>query len=325
MNPMRGSGVYPPFSFSMPPEGLAAALGPRREPRRRLQPPGDTASPLLQLKSFVEQLDRDIASRKTELQELQLALQAKQDQLRVTEQILQSTQSSAEPAGRFLLLGQRVANVVAELSGPLSEFRTFARNADACLANGQLDGAVRNIGRLKESCEHMAGFVGQLKRFSHTLEEATSKVDLAGAIQACIQLLQSDFKRQAVELKLQIVDKLVVSGNLSKLEQVLICLLRNALEAAQLAPQRRQVKLVLLQEGGQAVIKVRDSGAGLSPEVAQRLFQPFFSTKPWGRALGLGLSVSANIVKGMEGQLSGANHPDGGAEFAVRLPLAPDG
>jgi two-component system C4-dicarboxylate transport sensor histidine kinase DctB len=70
------------------------------------------------------------------------------------------------------------------------------------------------------------------------------------------------------------------------------------------------------------VLRVRDSGSGIAPEAVQRLFEPFFTTKAPGHGLGLGLAISASIVEAMHGEMRAANHPAGGAEFTLKLPLA---
>ena len=80
--------------------------------------------------------------------------------------------------------------------------------------------------------------------------------------------------------------------------------------------------VILDREGSEAVIRVRDSGAGIPDQVAQHLFEPFYTTKASGKGLGLGLAISSSIVQAMNGQLTARNHEGGGAEFIVRLPLA---
>jgi two-component system sensor histidine kinase HupT/HoxJ len=74
---------------------------------------------------------------------------------------------------------------------------------------------------------------------------------------------------------------------------------------------------------GFAEVAFHDSGPGMSDEVLNRLFDPFFTTKPVGEGTGLGLSISYGIVERHGGRLSARNHPDGGAEFLLRLPVAP--
>jgi two-component system C4-dicarboxylate transport sensor histidine kinase DctB len=117
-----------------------------------------------------------------------------------------------------------------------------------------------------------------------------------------------------------------VVGDAGRTEQVLINLLRNALDAVDAIepPAPRKVRVVLGKEDNDAVIRICDTGAGIAEQVAQHLFEPFFTTKASGKGLGLGLAISSSIVQAMEGQLTAGNHAGGGAEFVVRLPLQKD-
>ena len=115
-----------------------------------------------------------------------------------------------------------------------------------------------------------------------------------------------------------------VTGDALRIEQVLINLLRNALDAVEDAAVR-QVAVVLHREGQDAVVRVRDSGPGIADDVAQHLFEPFFTTKTSGKGLGLGLAISSSIVQAMGGTLDACNLADGGAEFTLRLPLRDGG
>lgn len=126
----------------------------------------------------------------------------------------------------------------------------------------------------------------------------------------------------AVRLDIDIRDAVQVVGDAVRTEQVLINLLRNAIDAVELAPSK-VVSVSLVREGMAAVIRIHDSGAGIAAQVAQHLFEPFFTTKPSGKGLGLGLAISSSIVQAMNGELTAHNHADQGTEFVVRLPLLP--
>jgi two-component system C4-dicarboxylate transport sensor histidine kinase DctB len=103
---------------------------------------------------------------------------------------------------------------------------------------------------------------------------------------------------------------------------VLVNLIGNALDAMAGQPRPR-IDLAWECADGRVRLHVRDHGPGLSAEAQAHLFEPFFTTKPAGDGLGLGLTISAGIVRDFGGSLHGANHPDGGAVFTLELPLAP--
>jgi two-component system C4-dicarboxylate transport sensor histidine kinase DctB len=106
-----------------------------------------------------------------------------------------------------------------------------------------------------------------------------------------------------------------------RVEQVLVNLLRNGIDASA-ETGGGTVTLQAQVDGGQALLCVSDDGPGLSDDAQARLFEPFFTTKRRGEGLGLGLSISASIANALGGSLRGANRPEGGAQFILRLPLA---
>ncbi|MFT7106118.1 MAG: two-component system C4-dicarboxylate transport sensor histidine kinase DctB [Yoonia sp.] len=99
-----------------------------------------------------------------------------------------------------------------------------------------------------------------------------------------------------------------------RLQQVIVNLISNALDAMEGLPNR-QVTIIVTGP----IISVRDTGAGIDPDLDANIFDPFFTTKAPGKGLGLGLSISFNIVSDFGGVLSAANHPEGGAVFTVAL------
>ena len=115
-----------------------------------------------------------------------------------------------------------------------------------------------------------------------------------------------------------------MAGDAVRIEQVLINLIHNALDAVE-GSQTRRVCVSLDRAEGQGIVRIRDTGPGIPDDVAAHLFEPFFTTKPTGKGLGLGLAISSSIVQAMNGQLTARNRADGGAEFEVRFPLMNEG
>jgi len=167
----------------------------------------------------------------------------------------------------------------------------------------------------------MGAIISQLKGFARK-DETIATVDLSQSVRASVFLLESEFRRRDVTLRSESCEEtLLVAGDAVRIEQVLINLLRNALDAVEGAEQR-QVCIVLLRDGDHALVRIADTGAGIPAQVAAHLFEPFFTTKPSGKGLGLGLAISSSIVQAMNGQLTAHNHDRGGAQFELRLPLA---
>ncbi|HEX8611329.1 MAG TPA: ATP-binding protein [Telluria sp.] len=269
------------------------------------------------------ELDLRLAERTALLRQANADLEARYATLKETEHVLRSTQDQLVQAGKLAMLGQMAAGVTHELNQPLAAIRAFADNARTFLERGQQDQASANLTHISDASARMGAIIGQLKGFARR-SDAVATVDIAQSLAASAFLLQGEFKRLGVALALPAPMSppmpLSVTGDAVRIEQVFINLLRNALDAVDEA-EVREVSVTLAQIDGYAVVRIADSGPGISDSVAAHLFEPFFTTKPSGKGLGLGLAISSSIVQAMNGQLEGSNRPGGGAQFEVRLPL----
>ncbi|HVL77487.1 MAG TPA: ATP-binding protein, partial [Noviherbaspirillum sp.] len=274
------------------------------------------------LQQAAEELDRKIAQRTEELLQANRHLEARYATLQQTEQMLRTAQNELVQAGKLAMLGQMAAGVTHELNQPLAAIRAFADNAVTFLQRGRTDAASDNLSQISAAAARMGAIIAQLKGFARKSRDTVATVDLASIIHASAALLDSEFRRHQAALAIEIDEALPVTGDAVRMEQVLINLLRNALDAVENGAERN-VALHARRDEAYAVVTIRDSGPGITEEVRQHLFEPFFTTKPSGKGLGLGLAISSSIVQAMNGKLSARNHPQGGAEFELDLPLAP--
>ncbi len=274
------------------------------------------------LQRAADELELNIAQRTQELLLANQNLETKYLKLQETEHLLRSTQNELVQAGKLAMLGQMAAGITHELNQPLTAIRAFADNAVTFLTRGQADQAGQNLAHISAASARMGAIIGQLKGFARKSHETVAIVDLPQSIKASASLLQNEFHLHAVRLDIDIRDAVQVVGDTVRTEQVLINLLRNAIDAVEMVPHK-VVSVSLAREGVEAVIRIHDSGMGIAEQVAQHLFEPFFTTKPSGKGLGLGLAISSSIVQAMNGELTAHNHADHGAEFVVRLPLLP--
>ncbi|MDQ1813987.1 ATP-binding protein [Massilia sp. CCM 9210] len=265
------------------------------------------------------ELDVKLAERTALLRQANDNLEARYATLKQTEHVLRSTQDQLVQAGKLAMLGQMAAGVTHELNQPLAAIRAFADNARTFLERGQQAQASANLTHISDASARMGAIIGQLKGFARR-SDAVATVDIAQSLAASAFLLQGEFKRLGVALALPPPVPLLITGDAVRIEQVFINLLRNALDAVDDAAVR-DVSVTLAQQDGYAVVRIADSGPGMSDSVAAHLFEPFFTTKPSGKGLGLGLAISSSIVQAMNGRLEGSNRPGGGAQFEVRLPL----
>ncbi|WP_050466987.1 sensor histidine kinase [Herbaspirillum chlorophenolicum] len=300
---------------------LAISLLAWYQHRRRVQERLESRDAL---RRAAEELDLRIAQRTRELTAANQAIAAKYDKLQQTETLLRTTQNELVQAGKLAMLGQMAAGVTHELNQPLAAIRAFADNSVKFLARGQTAQAVENLEHISSASANMGKIIAQLKGFARKSGDLVATVDLRQTIEAAALLLGSEFQHHGVDIAIDIRQPASITGDVVRTEQVLINLLRNGLDAVEDTP-RKQVYVVLDIEDGQAVVRIRDSGAGISDEVAPHLFEPFFTTKSSSKGLGLGLAISSSIVQAMNGQLTAHNHEQGGAEFIVRLPLQKNG
>lgn len=284
--------------------------------RRRLE---ERSAAQLALNQAAADLERNIAVRTRELLSANDQLAAKYEKLQQTENLLRSTRNEMVQAGKLAMLGQMAAGITHELNQPLTAIRAFADNASTYLSRGQTAQADDNLRHISAASARMGSIVGQLKGFARKSPEAVSVVEVNQAIQGAALLLDSEFVRHGVQLQLDLPHRYHVLGDTVRIEQVLINLLRNALDAVEHAP-KRTVRVVLEADVQQVRIRILDSGLGLPEEVAKHLFEPFFTTKATGHGLGLGLAISSSIVQAMNGHVDARNNPDCGAEFVVTIP-----
>ncbi len=273
----------------------------------------------LALKQAADDLEKNIALRTQELQSANTQLAAKYDKLQQTENLLRTTRNEMVQAGKLAMLGQMAAGITHELNQPLTAIRAFADNASTYLSRGQTVQADDNLRQISAASARMGNIVSQLKGFARKSPEAVAVVEVNQAIQGAALLLESEFVRHGVQLQLDLSETFFVLGDTVRIEQVLINLLRNALDAVEHSPEKT-VQVVLQADAQQVCIRIVDSGMGLPQEVVKHLFEPFFTTKATGHGLGLGLAISSSIVQAMNGHLDARNNLDHGAEFVVTIP-----
>jgi signal transduction histidine kinase len=182
------------------------------------------------------------------------------------------------------------------------------------LAQETLDGGLR-----------VADITQRLRRFSRQERHEAVEVNLEECLETALKIGWNEIKNKARIRRHYPAVLPVVKGHPNQLTQVFLNLVVNA---AQAIPGRGDIDLEIAEEGDYAAIRVSDSGKGFSRETLDRLFTPFFTTKPAGEGTGLGLYVSKGIVEGHGGVMRAANAPGGGAVFTVELPLltrAPNG
>jgi two-component system C4-dicarboxylate transport sensor histidine kinase DctB len=265
----------------------------------------------------LSQLDGQIKARIAHsTQHLQEQVQA----LEQTEKMLRQTTDSAVQAGKLAVLGQMSAGITHELTQPLTAMRHYAENALIMMQQGQLEHVQHNLQRMENLTVRMEQMVTHLRFHARKQPQHIEAVDVHRALEGALDLLQSPPHRARQRVRTELPAHLHVMADAVRLEQVLVNLLRNALEAA---ADEGVVEVRATVHAEVATIHVLDRGPGMDEDAMPHLFEPFFSTKPAGGGLGLGLAVSKMIINHMGGRIHAANRTGGGAEFVCELPLAP--
>ena len=257
----------------------------------------------------------------------QVALQAAHDTLesRVVERTaeLRKAQSDLIHAEKMAALGQMSAGLVHELNQPLAAMRALSDNACVLIEGRREQEARGNLQRIGKLVDRLGKLTRQLKLFSRKWGGVTTAVPVGiKAVIASARELQAEHIRESgvdVEIKIE-PPALKVLADEASLEQVFVNLMGNAIDAMSNAPARR-LCIDAGVRGERCVVTVSDSGPGIRDDILPRLFDPFVTSKAAGAGLGLGLLVSANIVRDFGGSLRGWNTAGGGACFAVELPL----
>ncbi|MEM7564587.1 MAG: ATP-binding protein [Pseudomonadota bacterium] len=251
-----------------------------------------------------------------ELRQLNEALRRQMDERERAEAALQHTEKELQQANKLAVLGQLSASVSHELSQPLAAMKTYlasARYPD--------DNPADTYSLLDKLVERMDRITRQLKFFARKSDEIFGDVAIDEVVENAILMLNSRIEESGIDLHLEcLVKPLMVRGDSIRLEQVVINLINNAIDAMQEATPKRLV-IKLTKQDSHAMIEFSDSGSGFDEADLAHLFEPFYTTKPSGQGTGLGLSISSTILREHSGSLEADNAQHGGAVMTVKLPL----
>jgi PAS domain S-box-containing protein len=238
-----------------------------------------------------------------------------------TEAALQEAQGRLAHVTRVLDMGELAAAIAHEVNQPLAAIVT---NANFCLR--QLANAAPNFDKLREAISEIANDGTRastvISRIRALLQKGAPErvaLDVNQIIQEVIMLLRNEITRSRVSLRTHLAPDLPgVSGDPVQLQQVLINLIMNGIEAMHsLTDPLRELVIKSSRDHNEVFVQVQDSGTGLDPEQALHIFEPFFTTKPEG--IGMGLSISRSIIESHGGRLWAESNSKG-ARFKFTLP-----
>mgnify|MGYP001074576181 FL=1 len=221
-------------------------------------------------------------------------------------------------SSKLAALGEMSAAVSHELNQPLAAMKTYLAGAKLLLQRRRPEEAMSSFQRIDDLIERMGSITRQLKAHARKGGDAFEVLDMRDAVSSALAMMEPQLNKMDVEIINQSPkEPVLIKVDRIRLEQVIINLLRNALDAMNEQTTRRLEILLFASE--MATLAVRDSGTGL--EDLDEVFEPFYTTKSPGEGVGLGLAISSGIISDLGGRLTGRNAESGGAVFEIQLPL----
>ncbi|MFN3559720.1 MAG: ATP-binding protein [Brevundimonas sp.] len=249
-------------------------------------------------------LERQVDARTAELRQANDRLSLEIDERRRLEKGRQDLQDELIQANKLATLGQIAAGVAHEINQPLAAIRTHADTASVYLDRQDAGAAARSLTRIGELTQRVGAITDELRAFSRKTRSGTVAVGVDAAIDGALLLVGARLREQGITLKrTRGPEGLEVLAERNRLEQVVLNLLQNAIEALD-GVSAPVIDISVTVRGGKVTVRVADTGPGVSAEVLDRLFTPFTTDKRDG--LGLGLVISRDIVAGFGGELSHA-------------------
>lgn len=286
--------------------GIAAVLLRRRQQLVARQ----TASEANRL-----ELERRIEERTRDLRDANLALNDQIEERIRAEASREALRYELVQASKLAALGQIAAGVAHEINQPVAAIRTQAETATAYLDHGQPPKAVAALERITGLTSRIGAITHELLSFSRKSEPRLQPIEINEALDGAMLLLGGTLKQAGVRLERETGSGLMVLGDRFRLEQVIVNLMQNAIEALAIT-KAPVIRLQTHKNEGHIVLTITDNGAGMDADIASQLFTPFVTSKENG--MGLGLVICRDIIASFGGEL---NHvpTETGACFSMTL------
>ncbi|WP_261842307.1 ATP-binding protein [Aliamphritea ceti] len=233
---------------------------------------------------------------------------------------LSSLQEELVQAGKLAALGQLSAGIAHEINQPLSAIGHYSHNGVRLIQSGRLEETEKNLNQISNLTKRATIIITRLKSLARKQQDNFVAVDLLQVVDNVLLMLEGDEVRKLTDIDVSFdAQPSLVYADSIQLEQVMLNLLTNALDAIREQADKR-IQISCTKRDERLDVYVRDNGPGISSDLSDNIFEPFFTTKRRGQNLGLGLSISYNIIKNFGGKLTAENTPASGASFCIQLP-----
>ena len=252
------------------------------------------------------------------LRELNKKLETEMEQRKRVEKNLLAVEQTLEQHSKLAALGEMSAAISHELNQPLAAMKTYLAGASLLLKRNRPQETVAALMRIDGLIHRMGEITKQLKSFARKNTESFVPLNFNDAILEAMSIMEPQLKQSGIKIDTNIPSEpVLIVGDQQRLEQVIINLIRNAIDA--LDDTELPSITISLYKNNSVRFSIRDNGKGIND--LEKLFEPFQTSKGPGKGLGLGLAISSNIISELGGSLSGENLTPTGAEFTIKLPL----
>ncbi|MEH6650302.1 MAG: ATP-binding protein [Motiliproteus sp.] len=233
---------------------------------------------------------------------------------------LTTLQEELVQAGKLAALGQLSAGIAHEINQPLSAIGHYSHNGLRLLNAGRVEETEKNLNQISNLTKRANTIITRLKSLARNQPINLVVVDVQRVVDNVLLMLEGDEVRKLTTIEVSFHSPVNrVKADPVQLEQVVLNLVTNALDAINNQPEQ-WINIDCRHNRDRVEIYVRDSGPGISTEMRKQIFEPFFTTKRRGQSLGLGLSISYNIIRNFGGKLTVEDDSNNGASFCIQLP-----
>ena len=257
------------------------------------------------LRALNDTLEDQVIERTAELQKRTTELE------RIQRELVQSEKLAA--------LGIMAAGLSHELNQPLTAVKTYAASGKKLIAKGATEQAETILDKIMTLTSRMSDITSQLKVFVRQAPAQHLKADWSARIAFVLDMLEHRIQQQGVDIKMDVPIKAMVRADDARIEQVLVNLISNALDAV-VECSTPELAINLHHHNQGWCLQIKDNGSGFSNDEIKHLFEPFYSTKKVGQGMGLGLFICYGLIQDLGGSIRAESIPSGGALFEVWLP-----
>ncbi|MDH3419839.1 MAG: PAS domain S-box protein [Gammaproteobacteria bacterium] len=244
---------------------------------------------------------------------------------KAAEEEAHSLQNRLAHVGRFNLMGEMAAGLAHELNQPLSAIVNYSQAGKRLAEKDEpnIESVSECYAKITEQALRAGHIIDKLRDFLRKDEVSKCELSINDVVSSTLKLVEADARAEGIPIHTDLADDLpATSGDLIQLQQVLMNLTRNAVDAMRESPNKDEGVIIRTSQPAPSEVQVSvlDHGHGVPPQLAKSIFHPFVTTKRDG--LGVGLAISRTIIRAHDGELFCRRNPIGGAIFGFNLPVA---